>query len=530
MTRLFIRFYVGVLAVLFMAWYIHGAVLKRRADADRARVFEEAHGGGARLVARELSVSPPEQRERTLESLRKRFAYPVDVIPWQELPGSLQRRLSRGSDVAFYRPQGKSPTVVATLSSGAEVVRLGPFPSYDLAEIEDSLSGWMRLAADRLDSATLDQRLVALRQLREQFYFPIDIVSDAVLPEGHKRRLRAGEDVVFFEQEEDRWFAATLLPNSAEVVRFGPFPSFQQIEQKAATTTLALVLLPAALAIALLLRPVTRQLRYVERAATAIASGDLSARVDEDRVNSAKSLAHSFNHMASRTESLVRTQRELLQAVSHELRTPLSRMRFAIDLVATAKDDQERAQRLQSLDAATEELDQLVGELLSYVRMETTAPRLDREQIALQDALDVVIPKLSSLHPSIKFDATAIKDGENDGDTEDVVFADRVALQRVLGNLLGNAGRFAKSQVKITTEPCNGTMAIDVDDDGRGIPASDRERVLEPFVRLDGNTNSQGVGLGLALVKRIVTQHGGSVEVLASPLGGCRVRTKWPRA
>ncbi len=73
MTRLFIRFYLGVLIVLFLAWYIHGSVLKRRADEELARVMKEAHGGGARLVARELDASPPESRDQVLKSLRERF-------------------------------------------------------------------------------------------------------------------------------------------------------------------------------------------------------------------------------------------------------------------------------------------------------------------------------------------------------------------------------------------------------------------------------------------------------------------------
>ena len=110
-------------------------------------------------------------------------------------------------------------------------------------------------------------------------------------------------------------------------------------------------------------------------------------QIDERRIRSAKPLAQAFNDMANRTEALVRTQRELLQAVSHELRTPLSRMRFAIDLIETAKTDAERRQRLDSLDMATEELDELVGELLSYVRMETTTPELDVEHVLLPDVL-----------------------------------------------------------------------------------------------------------------------------------------------
>lgn len=75
MTWLFIRFYVCVLIVLFMAWYIHSAVMKSRSDAEWERVVAEANGGGARLVASELDASPSENRERVLASLCERFDY-----------------------------------------------------------------------------------------------------------------------------------------------------------------------------------------------------------------------------------------------------------------------------------------------------------------------------------------------------------------------------------------------------------------------------------------------------------------------
>ena len=529
MTRLFIRFYLGVLIVLFLAWYIHGAVLKRRADAEWARVVEEAHGGGARLVASELDAAPAASRDQVLKSLRARFDYPVDILPWTDLPGSLRRKISSGDDVAFYRDK-KPGIVVAALSSDAEVVRLGPFPDYNLQEIEEAIGGWMRLAADKLAATTPDERQAVLAEIQNRFDFPIDLASEADLPSGPRERLAGEADVVFYPRDpsaQDDWFAATPLSDGTTVVRCGPFPSFERIEQKAATTTLALVLLPAALAIALLLRPVARQLRHIENAAKTIAAGDLSARVDERRVHSAKPLAQAFNNMAGRTESLVRTQRELLQAVSHELRTPLSRMRFAIDLIETAKDDAERKHRLDALDAATEELDELVGELLSYVRLETAEPQLSPEKVAVHDALETVISKYAALHPTIDF---CVRD---QGDKANVtVVADRLGFQRAVGNLLSNAGRFAKSRVTITSESTNATTTVDVDDDGSGIPEADRGRIFEPFVRLDDRAhgNGRGVGLGLALVRRIVTQHGGSVEVSTSPLGGCRVRTTWPAA
>jgi two-component system sensor histidine kinase RstB len=208
--------------------------------------------------------------------------------------------------------------------------------------------------------------------------------------------------------------------------------------------------------------------------------------------------------------------------VSHELRTPLSRIRLAAELIETAADDEQRKQRLQSLDAATEELDELVDELLRYVRLETTPPRGDKERISLRGVLDTVIPKHAALHPAIQFQA-------DEGITDDTILvAEPMGLQRVLGNLLSNAGRFARGRVAIRAQSAAGVITIDVDDDGPGIPESERERVFQPFVRLQDDAPDRGVGLGLALVKRIVAQHGGAVQALPSPLGGCRMRTTWP--
>jgi two-component system sensor histidine kinase RstB len=522
MTWLFIRFYVGVLIVLFLAWYIYGSVLKRRAQADTERVIVAAHAGGARLVAQELDATSPLDRQQVIQELQAKFDYPVVVTPLHKLPKATQRQIRGRRDVAYCSLENKHSVVVA-LSTGSEVVRLGPFPDYDLYEIETSLAGWTRLTVEKLNSNSPQRRLATLKQLQSEFDFPIDIAGRQELPAWPRGRIDGGEDIVFYRHANDRWFAAAPLSDRTKFVRFGPFPSFEQIEQKAATTTLALVLLPAALAIAVLLRPVARQLRHVEHAALAIAGGDLSARVEERRVRSAKPLAQAFNNMASRTEAFVRAQRELLQAVSHELRTPLSRMRFAIDLIETAKDEQQRAQRLASLDAAAEELDELVGELLSYVRMETTEPQLHREPVALRESLDVLIPKHAALHPDLRFEVS-----DQCGPGGSIVVAERTAFQRAIGNLLSNAARFAKQQVVVSAASHEEFVTVDIDDDGIGIPVSERQRVFQPFVRLDEGSNGRGAGLGLALVKRIVTRHGGSVEVLTSPLGGCRVRTQWP--
>lgn len=529
MTRIFLLVYVGVLAVLFSAWYIHGAVSEQRALADKARVFEEAHGGGARTLARHLSEAK-DDRAAVLAEIQSQFQYPLELRPLDFLPPRLQQRLTGDEDVVFFPWVGRGDTVACALQGNKDVIILGPFPDYRLQTIEESLGGWMRLTADEINAANLEgRRAEKLTQLKERFDFPLTVLPIAELPDWPKLGMAGGKDVVFyspFPQASDKakWFSAIPLDDGESAVRFGPFPNFEKIEQKAATTTLALVLLPAAIAIALLLRPVAWELRHVENAARTIAEGDLSARVNEDRVSSARTLAEAFNQMAGRTESIVRTQRELVQAVSHELRTPLARMRFAINLIESAETDEERRSWLDSLDTAATDLDELVDELLNYVRLESMEPQLTHEAVGLQETLETLLPKLAGIHPQVEFHVQQTGPAESPW-----IMADRKGFQRAIGNLLNNAGRHAASEVRVSASESNGFVIVDVDDDGPGIPPGDRQRVLDPFVRLNAEGNHGGTGLGLAIVKRIVTRHGGRVEVMQSPAGGCRIRTAWPR-
>ncbi|MEM9657404.1 MAG: ATP-binding protein, partial [Planctomycetota bacterium] len=367
----------------------------------------------------------------------------------------------------------------------------------------------------------------AIVEVQREFEFPIEVayLDELTLSDPQRDRLRRYGEIVFYV--DDGAMVATSLVDGRRVVTFGPLPSFVGPSQRDVLVGLAVILLSAAVAIAVLLRPVVRQLRVVEQTASAIAGGDLSARIDPSRVPRGRQLARAFNTMADRTETLLRAQRELLQAVSHDLRTPLARMRFAIDLIGNAKTPEERRQRLDSLDAAAEELDGMVGELLSYVRMETAEAQLNVEPIPVAEAVGIVVDKHAALYPQVNFDVHQLT-----GATQ-ILQADPSGLQRVLRNLIDNACRFAKRKVQVTASDAADGIRIDVDDDGHGIPAADRGRALEPFVRLQDDDESgerRGVGLGLALVNRIVTAHGGAVEIGESPLGGCRVRTIWPHA
>jgi two-component system sensor histidine kinase RstB len=384
---------------------------------------------------------------------------------------------------------------------------------------DDIFGGGVRLARELYINA--GDSNASLQAVRQHFAYPVDDVSLSVIPEEARQRLTSGKDVVVYA--DDGFFSATLLPDGSRALRFGPMPTPRGPGERSLLISLGVLLALVAGAIALLLRPVSRQLRMLESTAVAIAEGDFGARVDERRVTSARMLARAMNDMAQRTESLLRTQREMLQAVSHELRTPLTRIAFAIDLLRGETGEQQREARLNSLESAALELDTLVSELLQYVRWESSQPHVDEEEIELLPLVETVIGEQTTIYPAKRFSI-----GDNLRRGEAIIRGNRRALERAIGNLVANAGRFAKTRVAVECSVFSDGVFIDVDDDGPGIPLADRDRVFDPFVRLDDS--GRGAGLGLTLVRRIVSHYGGSVSALESPQGGCRMRIFLPTA
>lgn len=388
----------------------------------------------------------------------------------------------------------------------------------DLNRIKESVtSGGVRLAREMLDKTTDAGSVDVLTKLQAQFDYPIRIIAEDQVSTEVREWLSKGDDVIV--HCDNKLSVLTPMRNGTNVFHFGPV-ELPYGPDKSEKFGLTAVLLLVAIAIAVLLRPLFRQLRVLEQTADAIAGGNLSARVDLQKADSAKTLARAFNDMATRVETLLRTQSELLQAVSHELRTPLARINFAIDLIRTAKDDRERDSRLESLDTAAQELDELVGELLQYIRHETGAAQPALESIELLPLVEELIEKESLVRETIQFE---IGPELSRGNVR--LVADRSGLTRVLSNLLANAGRFSRSRVIVNARTLPIGTTLDIDDDGTGVPESDRERMFEPFVRLE--ETGRGAGLGLSLVKRIVANHGGTVRALESPLGGCRICTFW---
>ncbi len=296
-----------------------------------------------------------------------------------------------------------------------------------------------------------------------------------------------------------------------------------------ATMLLAAIVVPIAVAVVaamVLVVPVTRRLRALERTTRLLAGGDLAARAVVGPRDAIGNLAERFNQMACEIQQLVDSKRQLLQAVSHEFRTPTSRIRFALEMLETSRTDDERRDMLTSIDDSLVEIDELVDELLTYVRFEGTTPELPTEELDPRGELEAMVASVRGLRREVEVEITA-----HDEDEPTHIVANRRYFRRALSNLVHNAVRHAESRVRIEYQRVGDDLVVLVHDDGPGVPADQRAHVFEPFARLDNSRSrdSGGVGLGLAIVQRILEWHGGSVNVEdSSPLGGAMFVSVWP--
>ena len=254
----------------------------------------------------------------------------------------------------------------------------------------------------------------------------------------------------------------------------------------------------------------------------AISPAELHRRVpDPPGDDEVGRLARTMNRMLDRLERAQLRQRRLVSDASHELRSPVAALRQHAE-VALAHPERTTTDELARtvLDESLRVQD-LVEDLLLLARFDEDSVRLRRRPVDLDDLVFDEARRLRAT-TALRVDTTAVSAGR--------VVGDVAVLRRVLRNLTDNAARFARGRVGFALSEQDGVTLLAVDDDGPGIPAADRERVLERFVRLDGSRarSGGGSGLGLAIVTELVTAHGGTVTVRASPDGGARVEIRLP--
>ena len=271
-------------------------------------------------------------------------------------------------------------------------------------------------------------------------------------------------------------------------------------------------------------RPLWRDLEGLKAATSRVGQGDFGVRAEIGESSLLHPIAQAFNVMAGRVHALLQSHRDLEQGVAHELRTPLAQLKFDLELARTSTAPEDLAERFAAMDRDVVDLEDLVNELLVLASLREAPPYQPRA-VPAHELVDEVLRRA---HDEMRATGREIAIAPPP-ELPERLCCDAKYLGRALVNVLRNAVRYARSTVTLTIEQSGPRTVISVDDDGPGVPPAERERLFEPFTRLEGSRGraSGGVGLGLAIVKSVAEWHGGEARISDSPLGGARVSISW---
>lgn len=330
------------------------------------------------------------------------------------------------------------------------------------------------------------------------------------------QRLREG-DIVALDSE---YTFIQRIPRSHYVLAVGPVPYLFFLHETRLLDMglMALIAISLAFPVFIWMRPHWQEMLRLESAAQRFGEGHLEERIHFDSASSFERLGIAFNQMADNINALIASKKQLIDGIAHELRTPLVRLRYRLEMSDNLSEAEHTA-----LNRDIGQLEGLIEELLTYAR-------LDRPQTELQ----LTTPDLPAWFSSYLDDARSMNPQHSlllDCQAGDEYGAlDMRLMERVLDNLVNNALRYSEGTIKVTLQRQGSLASMTVEDDGPGIAPAERERIFEPFVRLDPSRDraTGGCGLGLAIVHSIAQAFGGSVSCDESELGGAKFTFQWP--
>lgn len=337
----------------------------------------------------------------------------------------------------------------------------------------------------------------------------IDSLKDAVESQGDEKGNKSDE--IYISIPDDKWdefadeFSVQVYNNKADYKR------------NSLIITVLLALLGGVVTYFIsghALRPIREFSDKIEE----VQAQNLSdSRIEENNVKELNQLGISYNKMLERLSDAFEIQRQFTANAAHELRTPLALMQVQLDLYNSASHPGNDADTLQTIKMVTEQNDKLnrmVKTLLDMSELQSVG----RDDKIILDA--IVEEVLADLEP-----LAVEKNIKLIGKCEDAtMIGSDILIYRLVYNLVENAIKYNHplGQVTVTAYQRNKHVYLSVEDTGSGIPKELRERVFEPFFRVDKSRSRElgGVGLGLALVREIVRVHDGSITVKANPSGG----------
>ncbi|UAY36190.1 HAMP domain-containing protein [Moraxella osloensis] len=528
---IFLRIYAGLLFICLLVAFF-AQLLITTINAERVQTYREDMASAAfYLIDSGLSRQvTAQERNFWLSDVSTLFdtKFNIEPISKADFRTSEINRLNKQQAVVRFNSDTNTAEIYYKISGEDKVLHV----SFNKLS-EQQIKGVGVLLLDDLSYyRTLAEKQQRLQQIQKFFPFKLTLqsINKLQLDTDQKARLYRKDIVIMFrdntsvENSSIRVLAPTEIQDT--VVDLGPIPLFNWFPLNLIISITLISMFLISLGVYALIFPLERKLQLIQSGITKVREGKLNTKVKVVGEDEIAHLAATFNSMTEHIRRLIESQRELTRAVSHELRTPVARIRFAVDMLADTDDYDDRMSQRDYIDQDIESLNGLIDEILTYAKLEEGSPKMDWEDVDLQELVSQIARETNALGKPVTVEVGNMQKGA-------FAQADRRYLHRVLQNLAGNATRYAESTIIISAGLEKNEAFISVEDDGQGIPEKDREKVFIPFARLDDSRTraSGGYGLGLSIVSRIAFWFNGRMSVDESPtLGGARFIMKWPKS
>lgn len=394
-----------------------------------------------------------------------------------------------------------------------------------------ALAGEVALAAEWIDEAGSEtDRNDRMEQLRRTLGLSLSLDTEAQL-ETAIASISMSQQTSFhklvegyFHEKIDRPFALDLRVGD-DGRRIAVYVQLEQgllrilTERKriATSTTSLLILWMIGLSVVVItlaiyfLRRQVYPIRHLAEAAESFGKGQDIGKFAPAGASEIRRAGKAFNAMRDRILRYVGQRTDMLAAVSHDLRSPIARMKLALDLTDMESDSRE------GLQGDLTDMERMLAAYLNFAKGDGNEKPTNVVLAALFEDVRMRAER-RDIHLVIV----------DCPDSSMILRAE--AMQRCLTNLVENAGKYARQKIELSAHYEKDQLIINVDDDGPGIPETERAEVFRAFYRLDQarKPGRGGVGLGLSIAGDIVAGHGGTIRLLDSPLGGLQVRIALP--
>ncbi len=283
-----------------------------------------------------------------------------------------------------------------------------------------------------------------------------------------------------------------------------------------------------------LLSTLTRPLNELRRAALRMASGDLTQRVPDLTQDEIGEVGTAFNQMATQVEAMVSEQQAFASNASHELRTPLTTIRLRTEALQSDRlDESTTNQYITEIDAEAQRMSGLVDDLILLSRLDAQRLAVGEQQVDLARLVNAVQRDLAGLAEHKAITLNLVKNDAKGNASLAPIQANINHVQVVVRNLLENAIKYTPQGGTVTTTltQIDDVVRLEVADTGQGIAEDDLPHLVQRFYRADKahSRQTEGIGLGLALVQSVINLYGGRLQIESAGLGqGTTVSVLWP--